>query len=171
MAYVLGFFAADGTMIANNRGAHFIEFHSTDKQLLKQVVQEFPQIKIGAANIINSQELERCCESGVAFVSSPGLLPTLAQTATIYNMNYIPGIATISEGMQALVLNCSVVKILPANINLCQELSKYLPMLQLIPANINIQDATQFFNIQNVNTVNLCSHDLKSCLEDAGALG
>src|SRR3990167_3377435 len=69
-----------------------VEINSTDKQLLKQVVQEFPQIKIGAANIINSQELERCCESGVAFVSSPGLLPTLAQTATIYNMNYIPGI-------------------------------------------------------------------------------
>lgn len=34
MAYVLGFFAADGTMIANNRGAHFIEFHSTDRQLI-----------------------------------------------------------------------------------------------------------------------------------------
>jgi|SRR3989344_1250414 len=37
MAYVLGFFAADGTMIANNRGAHFIEFHSTDKQLIVMV--------------------------------------------------------------------------------------------------------------------------------------
>jgi hypothetical protein len=37
MAYVLGFFAADGTMIANNRGAHFIEFHSTDRQLIKVV--------------------------------------------------------------------------------------------------------------------------------------
>lgn len=37
MAYVLGFFAADGTMIANNRGAHFIEFHITDKELLLQL--------------------------------------------------------------------------------------------------------------------------------------
>ena len=34
MAYVLGFFAADGCMIKNNRGAHFIEFHITDKKLL-----------------------------------------------------------------------------------------------------------------------------------------
>ena len=34
MAYVLGFFAADGTMILNNRGAHFIEFHITDRSLL-----------------------------------------------------------------------------------------------------------------------------------------
>lgn len=34
MAYALGFFAADGTMIKNNRGAHFIEFHITDRCIL-----------------------------------------------------------------------------------------------------------------------------------------
>ena len=34
MAYVLGFFAADGCMILNKRGGHFIEFHITDKKLL-----------------------------------------------------------------------------------------------------------------------------------------
>ena len=37
MAYVLGFFAADGTMIANNRGAHFIEFHVTDREILIKI--------------------------------------------------------------------------------------------------------------------------------------
>ncbi len=37
MAYVLGFFAADGCMIKNNRGAHFIEFHITDKDLLVKI--------------------------------------------------------------------------------------------------------------------------------------
>ena len=37
MAYVLGFFAADGCMIQNNRGGHFIEFHITDKELLYDI--------------------------------------------------------------------------------------------------------------------------------------
>lgn len=37
MAYVLGYFAADGTMLKNNRGAYFIEFHSTDKNLIHHV--------------------------------------------------------------------------------------------------------------------------------------
>jgi hypothetical protein len=37
MAYVLGYFAADGSMVANNRGAHFIEFTSTDRILLEIV--------------------------------------------------------------------------------------------------------------------------------------
>ena len=70
MAYVLGFFAADGTMIANNRGAHFIEFHSTDKQLLFIIKKLFgsnhkistrdkhnPKWKIGYRLQIGSSEM------------------------------------------------------------------------------------------------------------------
>ena len=37
MAYVLGFFAADGNMIKNKRGAHFVAFYSTDKDLIEKV--------------------------------------------------------------------------------------------------------------------------------------
>jgi intein/homing endonuclease len=37
MAYVLGFFAADGSMIQNKRGAHFIEFNITDLELLEDI--------------------------------------------------------------------------------------------------------------------------------------
>ncbi len=39
MAYVLGFFAADGSMIKNKRGAHFIEFTITDRSVLEQIQQ------------------------------------------------------------------------------------------------------------------------------------
>ncbi|MCX6761812.1 MAG: hypothetical protein NTY33_03160 [Candidatus Moranbacteria bacterium] len=37
MAYVLGFFTADGCMIKNKRGGHFIEFHITDKDILEKI--------------------------------------------------------------------------------------------------------------------------------------
>jgi hypothetical protein len=37
MAYVLGFFAADGSMICNKRGAHFIEFTITDRIVLEMI--------------------------------------------------------------------------------------------------------------------------------------
>ena len=37
MAYVLGYFAADGCMIANARNGHYIEFTSTDHVLLRLV--------------------------------------------------------------------------------------------------------------------------------------
>jgi len=35
MAYVLGFFCADGCMFVNPRGAHYIAFYSNDRHLLK----------------------------------------------------------------------------------------------------------------------------------------
>lgn len=41
MAYVLGFFAADGSMYKTKRGTHFIEFQITDKELLKQIRKLF----------------------------------------------------------------------------------------------------------------------------------
>ncbi len=34
MAYLLGFISADGTLIKNNRGAHFLEIEITDKELI-----------------------------------------------------------------------------------------------------------------------------------------
>lgn len=37
MAYLLGFFTADGNMLKNKRGAHFIEFQITDKDLLEKI--------------------------------------------------------------------------------------------------------------------------------------
>ena len=37
MAYVLGFFAADGNMIKNRRGAHFVAFYSNDRKLIADV--------------------------------------------------------------------------------------------------------------------------------------
>ena len=37
MAYILGFFTADGNMLKNKRGAHFIEFDTVDRKLLEKI--------------------------------------------------------------------------------------------------------------------------------------
>lgn len=41
MAYVLGYFSADGSMIKNKRGAHYVNFYSTDKELIMLVQRCF----------------------------------------------------------------------------------------------------------------------------------
>lgn len=41
MAYVSGYFAADGNMLCNKRGAHYIEFQSTDEELIENVKRAF----------------------------------------------------------------------------------------------------------------------------------
>ncbi len=37
MAYVLGYFAADGCMFVNPRGSHYIEFTSTDREIIEKI--------------------------------------------------------------------------------------------------------------------------------------
>src|SRR3989344_5957481 len=37
MAYVLGFIAADGALIQNKRGGHFLEIQITDRELLRNI--------------------------------------------------------------------------------------------------------------------------------------
>lgn len=39
MAYVLGYFAADGSMIQNKRGGYYIEFTTTDRVLLQNLLR------------------------------------------------------------------------------------------------------------------------------------
>jgi intein-encoded DNA endonuclease-like protein len=56
MAYVLGFFAADGCMIKNKRRAHFIEFQITDKDLLLKIKKT-----LGSNHKISvRREIENC---------------------------------------------------------------------------------------------------------------
>jgi DNA-binding transcriptional regulator WhiA len=37
MAYVLGFFTADGNMLHNKRGAYFMEFYITDREIIEKI--------------------------------------------------------------------------------------------------------------------------------------
>ena len=59
MAYTLGFFAADGSMLANKRGAHFIEFTITDRTVL-----EYIQKITHSSHRISERERGGNCKTG-----------------------------------------------------------------------------------------------------------
>jgi hypothetical protein len=56
MAYVLGYFAADGSMIKNGRGAHFIEFTSTDRILIDHV----QKVTLSNHTVMERKRAENC---------------------------------------------------------------------------------------------------------------
>ncbi len=58
MAYVLGFFAADGSMLRNSRGAHFIEFTVVDREVLLYI-----QKVTGSNHAIASRERGGNCKT------------------------------------------------------------------------------------------------------------
>lgn len=63
MAYVLGYFAADGSMIPHKKGGCYIEFTSTDRSLLvnlKKVVGSTHKISLrGRKDIKNHKQQYR----------------------------------------------------------------------------------------------------------------
>lgn len=138
-------------------GFRRIEVQSHDMERLKAIKAKFSDISLGAGMVITTQQLEDCYLSQVDFVTSPGFLPSLVQTASIYSIDYMPGVATISEAMQVYALGCKQVRPLPATLSFCQTLSQYIPELKLIPADIDWDIAEQFLAIPSVSSVSICN--------------
>lgn len=142
-------------------GYSLIEINSTDPKILKAVIHAFPGLKIGAGNITHLEDLENAYKAGVHFAASPGFLPTLAQTASIYSMKYLPGIATISEAMQVMSLGYQFARPLPATLSFCTLLNKYLPALKLIPSDLEQEEIEHFLNLPAVAAVTLHNPEKK----------
>ncbi|WP_298625826.1 multidrug DMT transporter permease [uncultured Legionella sp.] len=147
-----------------NAGFTAIEINSTDPEMLSRVVKQNPGLHIGASGIINTQQLENCYHAGVHFASSPGFLPAIAQTANVYSMNYLPGIATLSEAMAALSLGIHQIRPLPASLAFCTLLNKYLPSLNLFPIEVEWEEAEHFLNLPAVVAVSIHNPDKKQLM-------
>ena len=142
-------------------GFSVVEINSHDPAILKKALHDFPTLRMGAGNIINTQQLEDCHQAGVHFTTSPGFLPEIAQTAAIYSMNYLPGVATPSEAMHALALGCQHVRPFPATLAFCTLLNNCLPLLRLFPAEIEWEEAELFLNLPAVAAVSVTNPEIK----------
>lgn len=138
-----------------NAGFTMVEINCSEQSILQKALQDFPMLRIGAGNIINTQQLENVYHAGVHFATSPGFLAAIAQTAAIYSMNYIPGVATLSEAMQAMSSGCQHVRPFPADLGFCTLLNKCLPLLRLFPAEVEWEEAEHFLNLPSVSAVSI----------------
>ncbi len=146
---------------AAEAGYSVIEINGIDAFMLERVLTEFPDLKIGVGNVISPQQLEDAHQAGAHFMTSPGFLPNLVQTAQIYSINYLPGVSTLSEAMQAFSLNCHYVRPFPASLSMCTLLSKYLPLLRLVPAEIEFDEAEHFLNLPVVSAVSVLNPEMR----------
>jgi 2-dehydro-3-deoxyphosphogluconate aldolase/(4S)-4-hydroxy-2-oxoglutarate aldolase len=149
-------------------GFSLVEVNTTDQDLLSQMIKHVPNVKIGAGGIITTQQLEQCYSAGVHFASSPGFLQAIAQTANIYSMNYLPGVATVSEAMAAMSIGYKQVRPFPATLGFCSILNKSLPDLNLFPAEIEWDEAEHFLNLPAVRAVSIHNPDKKQLKDLSG---
>ena len=147
-------------LIANEEFS-VVEINSVNQDLLTNVLNNFPTLRIGAGNVINTEQLENCYKAGVHFIASPGFLPSMVQTASIYSINYLPGVATLSEAMHAVSLGCQQVRPFPASLAFCTLLNKSLPQLRLFPAEIEPDEVEHFLCLPAVAAVSLINPERK----------
>jgi 2-dehydro-3-deoxyphosphogluconate aldolase/(4S)-4-hydroxy-2-oxoglutarate aldolase len=75
---------------------------------------EVPEILLGVGTITNPAQLERTARLGAAFAVSPGSTPTLRAAARAQSIDYLPGVATVSEILAALEDGFETLKFFPA---------------------------------------------------------
>ncbi|OGV49945.1 MAG: multidrug DMT transporter permease [Legionellales bacterium RIFCSPHIGHO2_12_FULL_42_9] len=140
-------------------GFQTIEINSTDPTLLQKIMKEFPKLHLGAGNITTTQQLENAYQANVHFATSPGFLPAIAQTAAIYSMNYLPGIATLSEAMQIMALGYQQARPYPSSLSFCTLVNKCLPTLRLFPAEIEKDETEHYLSLPAVSTISILNPD------------
>lgn len=138
-----------------------VEINDAEPDLLRKIIQDFPSLRVGAGNILNPHQLEESYSAGIHFASSPGFLPAIAQTASIYSINYFPGISTLSEAMQVLALGYFQAKPFPASLSFCTLLNKYLPRLRLFPADVELDKVESYLNLPAVAAITVTNPEIK----------
>jgi 2-dehydro-3-deoxyphosphogluconate aldolase/(4S)-4-hydroxy-2-oxoglutarate aldolase len=78
------------------------------------VKQEVPELLVAAGTITTPQELELVVNAGVELALSPGATTTLLRAAADAPLDFVPGVATASEVMNALDHGFSICKLFPA---------------------------------------------------------
>lgn len=147
----------------SNTNYNVVEINQAPPDIIKQVIKDYPKLRVGVGNIIHIDELEAAEQSGAHFASSLGFLPALVQTANLYNFNYLPGIATFSEAMLLASIGCKQARPIPANKVFCAYLNKHMPTLRLFPAEVtSLADAEALLELPSVAAVSLVNPDLNA---------
>ncbi len=78
------------------------------------VKQEVPGLLIAAGTVTTPAELAQVVDAGVELALSPGATPALLEAAADAPLDFVPGVASASEVMNALDHGFSICKLFPA---------------------------------------------------------
>ena len=82
--------------------------------VIKNMVDEFPEILVGAGTVLTTEQVDRAVECGAKFIVSPGLNPEVVKYCMERDIPVTPGTQTPSEMEQAMSLGLDFVKFFPA---------------------------------------------------------
>lgn len=83
-------------------------------EAIKIMVDNFPEMCVGAGTVLNAAQVDAAVEAGAKFIVSPGLNPNTVRYCIEKNVPITPGTSSPSDIEQAIELGLDVVKFFPA---------------------------------------------------------
>ena len=154
--------AVDVCRVLFDEGLSVLEItlrHHSALAAINAVKEDLPaDACVGAGTVITPDLAEAAIEAGAEFGVSPGLTPELATAVKNLNWPFLPGIATLSEAMQAREWGFTELKFFPANISggtgFLKAVGSVLPDLTFCPTGgISVDTAPDYRALPNVATV------------------
>ena len=118
-------------------------------KVISHLVQEAPEVIVGAGGIADEETARRCLDAGAKFLASDGLDPEIVTFAAKEGVVVIPGVLTPSEVMSAWKMDPDFVKVVPCaqvgGESYIRALKAMFPKVPLIAAGgVNQQNASSF---------------------------
>jgi len=133
--------------------------HETALDAIKAVKADLPEDAcVGAGTVTTAQRALDAIHAGAEFGVSPGLTPALAAAIKPLDWPFLPGVATLTEAMQARELGFTALKFFPANLSggpgFLKAVGSVLPDLVFCPTGgISADTAPEYRALKNVATV------------------
>lgn len=84
------------------------------EESIRIMVQEFPEMLVGAGTVLTTDQVDRAVAAGAKFIVSPGLNPRIVKYCVDKGILIVPGCSNPSDVEQALENGLDVVKFFPA---------------------------------------------------------
>jgi len=125
---------------------------------IEVIKQHYPQMVVLAGTVNTPAQLVAVVKAGVDGIISPGLTPSLLDTARQQGVPYLPGVATASEVLLAMEYGLRECKLFPASvvggISALKALNGPFPSMQFCPTGgVNEGNYQDFLALPNVMCV------------------
>lgn len=119
------------------------------------VMAEVPELLVAAGTVNTAADLERVVAAGVELALSPGATDSLLKAAAEAPLDFVPGVASSSEVMNALDHGFGICKLFPAatlgGASMLKSLGGPFPEVRFCPTGgLNPENFRQFLSLPNV---------------------
>jgi len=123
--------------------------------VISLIAKELPEAIIGTGTVTNRHQLQQSIDAGAKFAISPGLTKDLLQAGNESSIALIPGVASISELMDAADLGYDHLKFFPAEasggVNAIKSIGGPFPDIKFCPTGgINLNNVRDYLALSNV---------------------